>query len=407
VIISCAIAGAILNTILYANDFPDAISELKHNIQEFLSIIYNWRAVIDNFNAKSTDEKKAAMYQTSLHLGKEMVAIASGIMLGLFTYSAYMEMHIAWMSAPLIILFCGAYVFGTYALIRISLNAEYADGETVKQKWASFSRLQLIAAVITITVFMMASLWTIFTFYAGAVTAIHAIYPALAPVTPLFFMLLLIGESIFSAKTAVWLCSKLNQNKNTARKHPLRNLFMNAMTLLNGLANAAITAYGSNKISGYTGFLLSVGVMYKSTHEIDIEKQALSNKAAQAKNHTIKKAQVITVYILSTVAIIWLLTSPIPALVAWTPTLIVSLIALCMATTMFLQGKIDVLGITSQKDTALRTEALQAPNLATQKLVNLTALKEIAKETTESVIAQALQNVSNHPQNNNGKTSSS
>ena len=55
VIISCAIAGAILNTILYANDFPEAISELQHNTKELLISIYNWRTVLDNFNAKSTD----------------------------------------------------------------------------------------------------------------------------------------------------------------------------------------------------------------------------------------------------------------------------------------------------------------------------------------------------------------
>jgi hypothetical protein len=403
VLISCAVAGAILNTILYANDFPEAISELKHNLQEFFSSLYNWRQNVEAFQAKSPDEQKASIYRSALSIAKEMVAVASGIMLGLFTYSAYMEMHIAWMSTPLVILFCAAYLFGTYALIRVSLNALYADGETVKEKWSAFSRTQLVVAAILISIFMMASLWTIFTFYAGAIAAIHVISPALTPVTPVFFVLLLIGETIFSVKTAIWLCSKLNQEKSTPRQHLWRNILMNTMTLLNGLANAAITAYGSSKISGYTGFLLSVGVMYKSTHEIDIEKQSPHSKAAQEKIYTIKKAQVITVYVLSAAVMIWLATNPIPALVTWTPVIIVSLIALCMITTMFIQGKVDILGITTPASAALSTTQLVQQD---PQPVALRAVQETAKKTTDSVIAQALQNIASpttDPQQSKGK----
>lgn len=329
--IPCAIASALMNAMLYAIDFPEAVEEFVHNIQKCCIHLYNWRAVMQDFSEKSIDEKKKIVYRHTVSFMKETIALASGIMLGLFTYSAYAEMHLLWISTPLIIICCFAYFLATYTLIRISLNATYIDKDTVKNKLEKFSNLQLVAVTLLTGIFLLATLWTIFTFYVGALSAIHAISSQLIPLTPILFGLLLIGEVIFSIKTAIWLCSEVPKpHKNT-----IFYWLMYPLILLNGLANAAITSYGSNKISGYTGFLLSVGVMYKSTHEINTETESSTDALHQNDTSTKKIALEITVYFIAIVAIIWLIVSSAPISLPIRLALICTLIMSCMALQLY------------------------------------------------------------------------
>ena len=55
VLVFCALAGLVLNTILYANDFPEAISDFVDNIKAFFAGIYNLFNIFQNFTSFSSD----------------------------------------------------------------------------------------------------------------------------------------------------------------------------------------------------------------------------------------------------------------------------------------------------------------------------------------------------------------
>jgi len=297
VLVFCALAGLVLNTILYANDFPEAISDFVDNIKAFFAGIYNYNETIATVINNSAAENYELAKNGFIFMSKEVIALASGIVMGLFTYSAYLGMALPFTSPILIAVFCGAYVFGIYALIRTSLNTKYTDDTTITDKINDLSLTgKLVTSIIT-AIFIAATYWTMLTFLAGAISAAAAFAPILVPVIPALFVLLLIGESIFAVKAAVWLGAKISSPTPETNSHP-KKFIMIVMALLNAFANAAITAAGSTKIAAVYGFIFSFGVMYKSSNEQDIE-------SSEQQKATINKAFKVAVNCILAAALIW------------------------------------------------------------------------------------------------------
>ena len=270
VIVFCALASLILNAILYANDFPEAISEFVNNIKDFFVSIYNYNETIATVINNSAADNYALAAKGLIFMSKEVIALASGIVMGLFTYSAYLGMALPFANPILIAVFCGAYVFGIYALIRASLNTEYTDKTNIIDKIRGLSLTgKLVTSIITL-IFIAATYWTMLTFQAGAISAAAGFAPILAPIIPALFVLLLIGEIIFAVKAAVWIGAKISSPTQETNSHP-ENFIMTVMALLNAFANAAITAANSTKLVAVFGFVFSFGVMYKSYNEQNLE----------------------------------------------------------------------------------------------------------------------------------------
>ncbi|MEE3002809.1 MAG: hypothetical protein VX335_00485 [Pseudomonadota bacterium] len=305
-IVFAALAGLILNAILYANDLPESLAKLDENLNEFAKNEFSFNALLEALKTNTPLENTKLITKNLFLLSKEVIALASGIVIGLFTYDAYLGMALTFMNGPLIVIFCLAYVVGTYALVRTSLNPEYADGETTYSKLLELRISGVIITFILTAVMITATYWTMLTFFGGAVSAATTISPILGPVIPILFALLLIGETVFSTKTAIWLGHKI-QNfcdgvKINKEKYSFRNLFLHLMTILNAIGNAAITAAGSTKVAGTFGFVLSFGVMYKSCHEIDIDDEELE----KSEKEKIKKSMKIATFICFSITAIWL-----------------------------------------------------------------------------------------------------
>lgn len=272
-IIFCGIAGLVLNTILYANDLPEAAQQLEENIN------YSLQKIFDFKNNTFNDYLNFIQYFI-----QETIALSSGIVMGLFTYDAYLSMALPLMNPALIIIFCLAYVIGTYALVRTSLNPEYSDDTNIFDKINNLNIYGKLITLVTIGVMILATYWTLITCLAGAIAAATIISPALAYCVPLLFALLLVGEFVFVTKTSIWLGEKIQNFFNETNNNDsniLYNMFVYALVTLNALANGAIAAASSTKIAAVFGSILSFGVMFKSVKEIDGESS--SNEAEKEK----------------------------------------------------------------------------------------------------------------------------
>ena len=272
VIVFAAIAGLILNAILYANDLPEALSTLEDNIKD------GTNSILKN--------EKISIKKTMFFGAKELIAIASGIVMGLFTYDAYLSMALPLMNPAIIVVFCLAYVIGTYALVRTSLNPEYADNTTIYDKAKNLSTSNMILTFLITVIMILATYWTLMTCIGGAISAAMSISPVLAATMPALFIMLLAGESIFVLKTAIWLGEKFqNRNKNTnGKSNMLRDMLYYIFITLNALANGAIAAASSTKIAAFFGSILSFGVMFKSVHEIDSDNPDIDDSEKEQMN---------------------------------------------------------------------------------------------------------------------------
>lgn len=255
VVAACALSGFILNTILYANDFPSVISELF----------------------KESDPNKITQPITLLGtcwtIFQELSALASGVIMGLFTYNAFSAMALAWASPPIVIVFCAAYLIGTYVLMRSAIDLKYNDDEnsSIQSKFDALESVSWkVATCLLSTVMIAAAIFTSLSLTAGAATTMAALLiPGVQIAIPVMMTLLMVTEVFLALKTSVWIGHKLHElSQQNVTQLSLRDGIAYSFAILNALGNAAITASGGQKLIALMGFSFSFSVMTRATQEL-------------------------------------------------------------------------------------------------------------------------------------------
>lgn len=288
-LICCSsIASLAINTILYANELPEALFYFKENTIIAYKFIFK-------------EEKTISFYFISIAIAKEIISIASGILMGLFTLDSYNQINLMPIPNSITLLFSISFCIGTYAIVRTSLNFTYIDTETVWMKIINMSNKKKLLATILTAASCYATLLTVNTFTLAAAKTNHI---ALAAHLHQIFILIcyyctLFGEIVFTLKAVVWLCAKNNVDF-AANKIEIT---LNAAILLNAIADASITAYDASKTSALFGFVYAAVIMKEYTDEFVM---TALNKSYQANTEIVsgyKNAFLITVLLAASLAI--------------------------------------------------------------------------------------------------------
>lgn len=252
VILFCALAGFLLNTALYRQDFPAACSNLVKTIQSFF--------VADTYYNLSFDGMMKQLVQ-------ELIAISSAIIMGLFTYNSYIHLALPHITLPCILVLSLAYVIGTYGLLREACELEkiYNRVSKLLQKSHSHpiytSTLLLICIALFIT-YLAGSVYTIETLSIGAQAAISALLPHISLYIPYLIFFFLVGETIFVA-------DKVTETLETIEEQQFPTdytlIALIVLAVGNAVGNAAITMSDTGMlIRAVIGGILSLGVMLQA-----------------------------------------------------------------------------------------------------------------------------------------------
>jgi len=283
VIAICALAGFILNTILYSADFPEAFDGLYKSI----TTIFTLKTETD---ASKTAEDKDTKHPVETFLS-EIIAISSGVIMGLFTYSSYLGLAIPHISLPLILLLSIANTIGTYGLLRTSLDIDELTAEIRKVK---DTHARTLGAALFI-IYVLGTIWTLNTWVISAITVIPQINYFVA-YTPL-----LIGELAFVLETVIKTINFMipGSDSETPATHNTNTIYffiLIAFSVLNAVGNGAITAAGGPMYKAVIGALLSLGVMIKASIG-----QVKANDSADAADSSTK----FTCYAMISMLAIW------------------------------------------------------------------------------------------------------
>ena len=284
VIAICALAGFILNTILYSADFPEAFDGLYKSI----TTIFTLKTETD---ASKTAEDKDTKHPVETFLS-EIIAISSGVVMGLFTYSSYLGLAIPHISLPLILLLSIANTIGTYGLLRTSLEIGQLKDDIweIKEK-----HIKSILVATLFIIYVLGTVWTLNTWVISAITVIPQINYFVA-YTPL-----LLGELAFVLGTAIKTINYIipGSNSEALATHNTNTVYffiLVAFSVLNAVGNGAITAAGGPMYKAVIGALLSLGVMIKASMD-----QVKANDSADAADSSTK----LTCYAMISMLAIW------------------------------------------------------------------------------------------------------
>lgn len=255
IIAFCALAGFLLNTILYYNDLLKVMKEL--------------------FNPKNWSFKDLKVVDVMKNIAKNIAALVCSTFFALFTYHAYTTMALVWLHPIVIGVFCAAYFIGSFALLRGSFELTYGEkkepiNEKIKSIRKSFGRIfvttLLLAIVMTAVCYLSLSLVT----GANAGLLVMGIHAPLIVVYSIA-SILLATELMFAVKTAIWVGDALPSEQPSLAwdQNLLYKVIGSALAGLNALGNAAITAASGSMISAPCGGILSFSVMTKALNDVE------------------------------------------------------------------------------------------------------------------------------------------
>jgi len=253
VIILCASAGFLLNTLLYKQDFPAACEKL-------VNTVCSW------FVAKTYSTLSLSSLITQI--GQEIIALSSAIATGLFTYHSYVSLAIPHITLPWIVMLSVASVIGVYGLVReaCDFNKMATRVSTVWKQWSSRPwkiSLLFIFCALLLTTYVAGTVWTLETITAGATAAVAPLLPIFSTYMPYIGAFFLIGECIF-------ITDSITETLETfgGDNPPLNTTLVILLTLAlaNGIGNAAITTADSGLLyKAIIGGILSFGVMMQTS----------------------------------------------------------------------------------------------------------------------------------------------
>ena len=255
-IIACCIATLLLNSILYFQDIPGAFQQLYEDLS------------IPRFKSIFT---KKFWINAILYL----ISVSSALTMGAFTYFSYVSLPATILVMPqaLIIIFCLAYVCGTFAILKSALDNIISDEKhegqydfmkvinkiremynTDSKKFYSF--LALTAITLTGCIF------TQITVLKGLQAALILLIPGLAHLAVPMFALFLLAEIVFTVNIMLYIVDKLDFEQFKTIAGPIAFIAI----MLNAFCNAAITKASTHSLVYFTqsiGFVLSAAVMLR------------------------------------------------------------------------------------------------------------------------------------------------
>ena len=252
-IIFCATAGFILNSLLYKRDFPGACENLVNSICSWFSWQTYQNASFDHIITQAL---------------QEVIALSSALATGLFTYYSYINLAIPHLTLPWIIILSIAYIIGVYGLVRESCNfGEMA--QRIKTVWEKRHDspwtigLILGGCALLLATYIAGTVWTVETITAGATAAILPLLPTIGLFMPWVGVFFLFGECLFVINTTT------ETIESCGSKPPHLTMTLATLLLLalaNAIGNAAITAADSGlMLRAIIGGILSFGVMMQAS----------------------------------------------------------------------------------------------------------------------------------------------
>lgn len=229
-IVICAIAGFVLNFILYLRDTPSALDNLLQQFQRFHKLSLSEALSI-------------------------FIALASGLTMALFTYQSYLSLGLSFISPLAVILFSIAYAIGTFALAMPSMDESQENPNLNPIKCSLWVILTALMAC------------TIRTFHHEIFILLSGFIPHAQIATGFLIAFYCLGECIFNYKVASYLVDELVPSINKKNNISIFLLLI-ALAMLNALGNGAITANGGSYIIAALGALLSLSVMMYAASEV-------------------------------------------------------------------------------------------------------------------------------------------
>tara|TARA_B110000459_G_scaffold203967_1_gene263023 strand:+ start:434 stop:1750 length:1317 start_codon:yes stop_codon:yes gene_type:complete len=259
--IACCIATFTLNSILYFQDIPEAFQKLHNDI-----------------GIPSLAALKPIKFLVNTVLYS--ISIASAVTIGAFTYYSYLLLPPTIIVVPhaLIIVFCIAYMIGTFAILKSALDNLIKNDDTTTNEEQPYNFGKLYGKICTIpkntlpfflaltTATIVGCTLTLMTVLKGLTAATLLLAPSLSWAVMPLFILFLLAELAFTVNTMLFLFNKA------------WNLEFNWKTVLtaviaiglNSTCNAAITKDATKQftlIVQFLGFSLSSSVMTKAISE--------------------------------------------------------------------------------------------------------------------------------------------
>lgn len=261
-LIACCIVTLLLNSILYFQDIPSAFATLYNDLSiPSLSSIFTMKFWINSL-----------LY---------LIATASAITMGAFTYYSYLHLPaMILIPQPLIILFCLAYMVGTFAIMKEPLDnlitENPAEGSKEHPKKYNFMKVinkikkltgaQLCIFLIGTPALLAGCIFTQLTVLGGMQGGLMALSPALAQLAIPMFALFLLAEIAFTVNAMLYICTELDIKDITL----MAGLAAAVSIVLNSICNAAITKASIKSwvyITQALGSALSAAIMTKALHQ--------------------------------------------------------------------------------------------------------------------------------------------